>query len=209
MNKEEVLALSNEKIIEITEQLRVAYRMKKTLRYATERDFSVHSESVAEHVFALYFLTEYFLPLEDPNAEMDVLKIQRMILFHDFGEILNGDIPYNAKTEEHEAQEREDAQEVFSLLPKDVGSVGQEHWQEYDAQNSRESKFVNALDKFEPMIELLDPVNETSLRRLHFTLEDHLGPKLRATEEFPVMRRFVEILTERMVKKDLFWKGEE
>ena len=62
MTREEILALSDEKILEITEQLRVAYRLKKTLRYASKRDFSVHSESVAEHLYGFVFSLAIFPP---------------------------------------------------------------------------------------------------------------------------------------------------
>src|SRR5258708_4718209 len=104
--------MSEEKILKIVMQMRVGYKMKRTLRYATERDFTVHSESVAEHVFALIFLAQYFLRVEKSVKKVDRVKLYEILLFHDFGEILNGDIPYHLKSKAHEKAERADAKKV-------------------------------------------------------------------------------------------------
>jgi len=50
-----------------------------TKRYATKRDFDTHSESVAEHVFALFFLAQYFLPLEDTRHVLNVEKLYKIL----------------------------------------------------------------------------------------------------------------------------------
>jgi hypothetical protein len=75
MNAQQVLAGSDEDILEIAKQLRIAYGLKQTIRYAGSRDLSVHGESVAEHIFAIIFLAQYFLPLEDPEGKMDKARL--------------------------------------------------------------------------------------------------------------------------------------
>ena len=200
-----ILALSDEEIFTIARQLRSGYQLKRTLRYSTTRDFSVQSESDAEHIFGLVFLNEYFLPLEDSLGELDAAKIQRMILFHDFPEIKHGDQPYHLKTKEDEERERAAAPEVFAALPASMQKLGLSHWQEYEHRTSTEAQFVYALDKVEPLFELMDPVNETCHVRLHQTYESHIGKKLRATEQFPVMRRFVEVISADKKRRNVFW----
>ena len=167
----------------------------------------MHGETVAEHVFAIIFLAQYFLPLEDPEGKIDKAKLYEISLFHDFGEILNGDIPYHRKTEVHEIQEAKDAEIVFKSLPDSVGAIGAIRWKEYEDRATFEARFAYALDKIEPTFELLDPISEKSLKREKFTYEAHLGKKQKATEQFPVMRRFVDVLAAHIKDRGVFWEG--
>jgi 5'-deoxynucleotidase YfbR-like HD superfamily hydrolase len=206
MQADDILKLDDSEIIEIVKKLRVGYQLKRTLRYATARDFSVHSESVAEHVFGLIYLSRYFLPLEFPECEIDVGKLDSLILFHDFGEIVHGDIVYNVKTKADEAQEKEDVEQVIKSLPDELGKTYRNSHDEYEHGESAEAKFAYALDKVEPLFELYDPVNEKSLIKHKFTSEVSMSVKLPATEDFPVMRKFVEVINRDMIKRDVFWE---
>lgn len=196
---------SDEQILETVRQLQTAYRLKRTLRYRTERNHGEHSESVAEHVYALLFLSYYFLPLEDVAHNLDVEKVHRALLFHDFAEIAHGDIPYHEKTEKHELREREAAHGVFDKLPFPLRTTAHESWLEYEEQRSPEARFVYALDKIEPLFELFDPINEPSIKRLKFSYDAHIGKKLKATEGFPTMRKFVDVVTRDWLARDIFW----
>lgn len=198
--------MSDEEVLQIARELQVAYQLKRTPRYSTSWDLAVHNESVAEHIFAFIFLAQYFLPLEDPKGLLDPLRVVRIILFHDFGEIPNGDKPYHTKTKEDEEQEKLDAVHVFSSLPASLQAPSLGFWQEYEEQKTPEAKFVYALDKVEPLFELLDPVNEKSMKRLKFSYEMHFGKKFRATKDFPVLRRFVEAISQDMRKRNVFWE---
>ena len=68
-------------------RIRELYVLKHTMRYRSTRDHSVHSESVAEHLFGIQVLAQYFLPLEDPSGTLDRVRINELILFHEIGEI--------------------------------------------------------------------------------------------------------------------------
>lgn len=208
MNREQIHEHSDEQIMDIVRQLRVAYQLKRTLRYSTTRDFNEHSESVAEHVFALFFLAQYFLPLEDPEKKLDVEKLYRIILFHDFGEITHGDVPYHWKTIEHQAQEEEDAKAVFASLPSQLATIAEESWRTYEDRSSPEAQFAYALDKIEPIFELFDPVNEKTLKRVKFTYKDHIERKHKATENYPVLRKFIDVTSKDMLTRKVFWEEE-
>ena len=201
-----LLNQSDKNILEIARKLRVPYKLKRTLRYSTTRDTDMHSESVAEHIFALVYLAQYFLPLEDPDKKLDREKVYELVVYHDFGEIPNGDRPYHLKTAEDEARERLDAESVFTELPLSLQGIGFRRWEEYEQRSTPEARFVDALDKIEPMFELFDEVSERSLKRLKFTYEHHMGKKLKVTENFPVMRRFVEVVSRDMRDRGVFWK---
>lgn len=132
MSRDAFLKKTDKEILDIARQVRIAYQLKRTLRYAAPRDLSVHSESVAEHVFALFFLAEFFLPLEDPWQKMDARKIQQILLFHDFGEIVHGDIPYHFKTEADSLREQDDARMIFATLPEHLQKLALERWTSYE-----------------------------------------------------------------------------
>jgi 5'-deoxynucleotidase YfbR-like HD superfamily hydrolase len=203
-----ILPQSDEQVLEIARQLQVAYRLKRTLRYATVRDTMVHNESVAEHVFALFFLAQYFLPIEDPEGKLDAEKLYRIFIFHDFGEIVHGDVSFHLKTKEQEVLEHQAALDVFKMLPLPLQGIAHDAWKAAEDRECAEALFAYALDKIEPLFELLDPVNEQSLKRLKITYETHVGKKRLATEKFPAMRRFVEAISDDMLRRDIFWKGE-
>ena len=206
-NKNPFQDLSDDFIMNEVRALRIGYGMKRTLRYNSKRDLSVHSESVAEHIFALHFLALYFIQYEDPDCKLDFEVVSRIITFHDFGEILHGDVPYHMKTEAHRNQEHKDAEIVFASLPVSIQKTATESWQDYEKQVSAEAKFVYALDKVEPLFELFDPVNELSLKKTNFSYKDHFDKKFLATESFPIMRRFVEVVSKDMLDRKIFWEN--
>jgi len=206
LDKLPILEWSSEQVLEEARALRVAYQLKRTLRYNTSRDLTVHNESVAEHKFALFFLSEYFLPIEDPVSNLDYQTVHRVILYHDFPEITHGDVPYLLKTAAHEERERAAAAGVFASLPPSMRRIAQESWEAYERRESPESLFVYALDKIEPVFELFDPINEQTPIRLRQTYESHMGKKLAATKNYPYMRKFVEVMSEDMLRREVFWK---
>lgn len=201
-------AHTDEEILKTAYQLASAYALKKTIRYGTTRDFTVHAESVAEHIFGITFLAHYFLAAEPIGASLDARKVHSILLFHDFGEIKHGDVVTYHKTKEDVAKERAAAIEVFDALPPMLGAFAHAHWFEYEEQHTPESRFAHAIDKIEPMFELLDPVNEQSVKRLKITYDMHVGNKYKAVGEYPVMKRFVDVVSRDMLARDIFWKEE-
>jgi putative hydrolases of HD superfamily len=201
----DILQLSSSEILEEAQKLRIAYTLKNTIRYGTERPES-HAESVAEHVFALIYLAHYFLEHEPKARSLNKEKVYDILLFHDFGEIKDGDIPYHWKTKQDELKEVDAAIEIFASLPEPIATLGKERWEEYEYKKSPEGNFAYALDKIEPLFELLHPVNEKTMKRLKFNRDMHMGKKMKATEEYPVMRRFLDVITEDMDSRDIFWK---
>jgi 5'-deoxynucleotidase YfbR-like HD superfamily hydrolase len=204
-----LLTKSDAEILAIAHQLRVAYGMKRTLRYNSTRDFSVHSESVAEHVFALIFLATYFLPLEEVGPSLDKAKLYEILLYHDFGEIIHGDAVTYYKTKEHAEREKEAAKDVFASLPESLREVAEERWRAYEEHTCPEAYFAHALDKVEPLFELLDPVNERSVKRLKTTYTMHIGHKLKEVDAYPVMKRFTNVISNDMKERDVFWPDDK
>jgi len=203
---EDLLKKSDQEILEIAHQLREAYKLKRTLRYDTARDFSVHSESVAEHVFALILLARFFLKVEPACASLDPEKVYRILFFHDFPEIKYGDAVTYHKTKEHEEREKEAAKEIFASLPMPLAQEGLQSWQEYEEHTSPEARFAYALDKTEPLFEIFDPVNERSMKRLKVTFDMHVSNKYPVAKDYPVLMRFIKVLSEDMNRRGVFWE---
>lgn len=204
----DILQKTDKEILEEAKQLRSSYRLKRTIRYSKTRDHSVHAESVAEHVFGLFVLAHYFLAHEPAATPLNREKVIRMLLFHDFPEIKYGDVSTYNKTKEHEKRERSAAREVFGALPEPLAPLGLELWKEYEERKSPEAAFCYALDKLEPMFELLDPINERSVKDLRVTYEMHVANKYAAAKEYPVMLRFLDVLSADMKRRGIFWENE-
>lgn len=68
-------------------------KLKNVIRRGWEcRQFNVQrSESDAEHVYSMLMLA-YFIIEKEKIKDLDTLKVFKMIMFHDLGEIEIGDI---------------------------------------------------------------------------------------------------------------------
>ena len=83
---------SKERILDEIARIKYLYKVKGIIRYGKERDPWERAESVAEHVFGMQILINYFLPYEDPRGLLDRTRMLDMSLIHDIDEIENGDI---------------------------------------------------------------------------------------------------------------------
>lgn len=70
---------------------------------------SGRQESVAEHSWRLSVMA---MLCADEYPELDISKVIKMCLVHDFGEAITGDIPAFNKTEIHEENEKSCCKEL-------------------------------------------------------------------------------------------------
>lgn len=97
-------------------RLQALYALKHEIRYARQRP-EADTESVAEHIFGMLILIEYFLPLEDEAGDWRSEDIRRMALFHDIDEIETGDMLGYLKTDADRAREEGATLRVIARLP--------------------------------------------------------------------------------------------
>lgn len=104
-------------------------------------------ESVAEHSFGVallsFFLADAYFP------QLDIRKVIRMALLHDFGEIYVGDLTPSDNvglTEKHQL-ERQSVTKVLEKLPH--GAVYIALWEEFELGDSPEAHFVRQIDRLE------------------------------------------------------------
>jgi len=108
-------------------------------------------ESVAEHtlgvaVLAMVLADSYF-------PELDQLKVMRMALLHDFGEIYAGDIMPSdpISRAEKKALEVEAVRQVLGKLPQGERYIAL--WEEYERQESAEARWVKQMDRLEMVLQ--------------------------------------------------------
>jgi putative hydrolases of HD superfamily len=108
-------------------------------------------ESVAEHSFGVAMLA--MLVADAYYPELDRATTMRMALLHDIGEIYAGDItPYHGvDRSEKKRRERESVVRVLAKLPG--AELYLRTWEEYEAGESAEARFVHAMDRLELVLQ--------------------------------------------------------
>ena len=110
---------------------------------------SGRQESVAEHSWRLAVMT---MLCADEYPELDINKVIKMCLIHDFGEAIMGDIPAFIKTAQNEIDEDSAVEELLSELPADFRNDFQELFYEMNACETPEAKLFKSLDNLEALI---------------------------------------------------------
>ena len=112
----------------------------------------IRQENDAEHAWhmaiMIYLLKEY------ANEEFDVTKAMMMALIHDIVEIDAGDTyaydVENKKTQEE--REKKAAERIFGILPEEQQKELKGLFEEFEAGESKEAKFVRAMDNLQPLL---------------------------------------------------------
>lgn len=126
-------------------------RLKYINRQSYVADGSRH-ENDAEHSWHLALMA--MLLGEYANEKVDVLHVIKMVLIHDAVEIDAGDT-YAYDTEGNatkRAREEKAADRIFNILPQDQAEEMRNLWEEFEAGETPESRFANALDKVQPIM---------------------------------------------------------
>ena len=123
------------------------------------------NENDAEHAWhmamMIYLLKEY------ANEEFDVAKAMMMALTHDIVEIDAGDTyAYDEEAKATQAErEAKAAERIYGLLPEDQMQELKGLFEEFEACETPESRFVRAMDNLQPL--LLNDANEGRDWRAH------------------------------------------
>jgi putative hydrolase of HD superfamily len=104
-------------------------------------------ETVAEHTFSMAILAMVIADSHFPH--LDMTKVLRMVLLHDFGEIDAGDITPadGVDAEIKHALERESVVRVLGKLRN--GAVYVSLWDEYEACVTPEARYVKQIDRLD------------------------------------------------------------
>jgi len=103
-------------------------------------------ESVAEHSWRTAVMA---LLVADEFPEVDINKVVKMCLIHDFGEAITGDIPSFYKTDTDTEKEKAAVTDLLEKLPDNIKNEFNDLFNEMAELNTQEAKLFKALDKLE------------------------------------------------------------
>ena len=191
-------------VISELQKVQTLYELKKVIRYNHTRQNEQHTESVAEHIFGMHCLIDYFLPLENDNNGWDSEKIRVMAQYHDIDEVITGDIVGYKKSISEQAQERTASEEVINRLPELLQEKVRLVLDEYELKATPEAKFVKAIDKIEPVFHLYNKTGKDTLSYLKTTKNQHDRIKYPYVNGFPIIKRFVDVMTLQFEKEGFY-----
>ena len=124
-------------------------RLKSVLRRTLLQDGS-RVENSAEHSWHLAVMA--LVLVEYAPAGTDLSHTLKLLLVHDIVEIEAGDtFAYDAEGYlDKDARERAAADKLFGLLPSSQGAELRAFWEEFEAEETNEARFANALDRLQP-----------------------------------------------------------
>lgn len=175
-------------------------KLKHILRRTILTDRS-REENSAEHswhiAMAVFLFSEY---AQDQN--IDWYRVIKMLLVHDLVEIDAGDTYcYDHQSRKDQAQrEQKAAERIFKILPLDQSRSFRELWDEFENRETPESKYANALDRFQPFLQnyvtkgQIWQKNNITRRQV----KDRMQPVL---DGAPLLWNLVELLIDDAVQK--------
>ncbi len=129
-----------------------ADKLKSVLRRTPLVDIS-RRENSAEHSWHLVLVT--MVLREYAQAGIDWMRVMEMVAVHDLVEIDAGDVSaYDLDgLEAKAARERAAADRIFGLLPGDQRDRFRRLWDDFEAQQTEEARFANAVDRLQPLLQ--------------------------------------------------------
>jgi len=135
------------------EKLKIVYRQNSV----TDKS---RSENSAEHSWYVALMAMVLSGFAN-TADLDMLKVLKMILIHDIVEIDAGDtFLYDEESAKaKQTKEIDAAKRIFGLLPERIAKELHGIWSEFEERVSPESIFAASLDSLQPLINHLHTEN--------------------------------------------------
>lgn len=129
-----------------------ADKLKSIVRRTPLVDVS-RLENSAEHSWHLVLVIMVMREYGPKN--IDWMRVMEMVAVHDLVEIDAGDVSaYDVDAFAAKAQrEQAAADRIFGLLPADQHAHFRELWNEFEAHETAEARFANAVDRLQPLIQ--------------------------------------------------------
>ena len=192
----------------LQQQLDFSLEIDKEKNIFRQTHLSGHgrNENDAEHAWHMaimpYILKEY------ANEQVDISRVMIMCLIHDIVEIEAGDT-YAYDEEGLKTQKaREDAakEKIFSLLPDDQKREMIALFDEFEANETPESKFAHSMDNLQPL--MLNNSNDGGDWREHGVSESQVYKRQGKTKEGSVkLFEVVDSILQENIKKGNIKKG--
>ncbi|WP_026491407.1 HD domain-containing protein [Butyrivibrio sp. XPD2002] len=168
-------------------------RLRKQMEFALEIDKEKNvfrqthlsgkgrNENDAEHAWHMAIMA--YLLKEYSNSEIDISRVMIMCLIHDIVEIDAGDTYAYDKEGLATQKEREDAakERIFSILPEDQKKELTALFDEFEENETPESKFAHAMDNLQPL--MLNNSNDGGDWREHGVTKEQVYGRQSKTKE--------------------------
>jgi len=124
----------------------------KTIDRRTPLTDNSRPENSAEHSWHLGLAA---LTLSEYAGHVDLRRVLELLAVHDLVEIDAGDtFAYDTAGQDTKAErENAAAHRIFGLLPADQAARLHASWEEFEAFETRESRFANALDRLQALLQ--------------------------------------------------------
>lgn len=188
-----------EKIFDFFSQ---AGKLKDVLRYNEKKNGT--KESVADHSWRLALMA--FSMAEELEINVDILKSIKMAIVHDIAESITGDIDAvlimegKVLKEEKKKEEIIAMKQIKSIAPEKIGVEIYNLWDEYEKNETKEAKFIKAMDKLETLMHLAESGHKT------YDKPDFIPTYAdEAVDKFPELLSMLKIVKKKL--KEEFTKG--
>ncbi|MBX2878062.1 MAG: HD domain-containing protein [Saprospiraceae bacterium] len=160
-------------------------------------------ENSAEHSWHLALMVPILAPYS--KAEIDQLKVIKMLLVHDLGELYEGDTWLYSKADKAETQQKELTafKQLVATLPRDQQAELIQLFTEFEAQKSNEAKFAKVIDAIQPLLNHLQ-VSEENENPDEIKASMVWEKKAFVKEYAPDLWSLVEETIRRSVRKGLY-----
>ncbi|MFX3680057.1 MAG: HD domain-containing protein [Hyphomicrobiales bacterium] len=183
--------------------VREVERIKDTLRSGITA--SGRAESVAEHSWRLCVTILSFADLLP--AEIDRLKLLKLAIIHDLGEIYEGDVPaiHQNADDGRDARERADFHKLTAVLPAALRDEFRALYDEYAAAATPEAVLAKGFDKLETILQHTQGANAPD-----FDYRFNLDYGKARTDAHPLLaeiRALIDAETEALADGRKAWTG--
>ncbi len=173
------------------EELKHLIRLKEVER---KGEVGTRQESTAEHTWACMILADHFIKVV--KQPLDELKVMKLIMYHDLVEVECGDVFLldsldKQKRDNKKDDEKNGSQVLAKKIPDSISRDFLEFFEEYEACETPEAKFANAMDKIEPMIHWSIYSGE-KLKAMGWTEDNVRQIHGKCVEPFPELTDFFE-----------------
>lgn len=139
-----------------------------TIRFSQSRDgLGILNQSIGEHKIGMLNVVDVVRPKLEKHFDVDWRKVDKMIRYHDVGEIEAGEIPVFKKTEADRVSEQEALDQILERFPGELGREICDVLKEKEELQTIEARIVHAIDKIEPQIIIATERGIAELRDLH------------------------------------------
>lgn len=133
--------------------LRAAAALKDTLRSGFTP--GGRAESTAEHTWRLCLIAVVL----DDALGVDLRRLLELLVVHDLGEAVLGDVPAPLQSGDKTAEERAALAALLSALPAPAAARLMARWDEYNAVATPEARTAKALDRLETVMTHVEGLN--------------------------------------------------